>query len=342
MHVPDHFLNDPTSVVTAVLGIGGVGAALVAARKGALRPTGGVTPATVAATTALVFGLQMLNYPVSSGTRGPLLGGALAAALLGPAWGVVCLSAVLSVQALVFADGGLTALGTNVLLMALVGTLVGWGAALGAAGLRSSWRGRSASGASRTTPAGVVALTAGLGGFVSVVAAAAVFTGLFAIGGTMPVNLGTLAGQMLGVHGLVGIGEAVITAAVVGAVARVAPGWGRLDASLGSVPSELGANVPKRAAVALGAGAVVAAGVLSPFASSAPDGLEATSAAVGFAGAARDHAFAGLPLADYGDAAGWSVQLVGLLGLVVVASASLGLARVLVPRRIARAGVVRA
>jgi cobalt/nickel transport system permease protein len=76
--------------------------------------------------------------------------------------------------------------------------------------------------------------------------------------------------------------------------------------------------------------AVAAAGVLSPLASSAPDGLEATAEAVGFAGAARDHVLGGLPLADYGAVGGLSVQVVGLIGLAICAAASLAVSRVLI------------
>ncbi|MDR2373679.1 MAG: energy-coupling factor ABC transporter permease, partial [Bifidobacteriaceae bacterium] len=145
MHVPDHFLNDPTSVVTGVLAVGALAAAVRQARQPALadgavqdEPTGPLARPSLmsltdragapafAATTALVFGLQMLNYPVAQGTSGHLLGGALAAALLGPARGILAVSTVLVVQCLAFADGGLSALGTNILLMAVVATLTGW------------------------------------------------------------------------------------------------------------------------------------------------------------------------------------------------------------------------
>ena len=75
---------------------------------------------------AFVFAAQMINFPVGAGTSGHLLGGALAAVLVGPWTAVLCLSVVLLVQALLMADGGITALGTNVTLMGLVGVAVGW------------------------------------------------------------------------------------------------------------------------------------------------------------------------------------------------------------------------
>ncbi|WP_435737000.1 energy-coupling factor ABC transporter permease [Cellulosimicrobium sp. PMB13] len=323
MHVPDHFLNDPTSATTAVVSLAAVGYAAYRARAD-------LTPGRVAltaATTGFVFAVQMLNYPVAAGTSGHLMGGALAAALVGPWLGMLSVTLVLLVQALVFADGGLSALGTNVLLMAVVGTLVGWAVTRGVLRLtRGRW-----------SPA-----AAGAGALASVPVSAAVFAGLFAVGGTVPVPLGELVGQMLSVHVLVGLGEALITAGVVGLVLAVAPGVAAIEpvarAARGAVvPDAAGSASPalspsaaasavltaapaggvRRAVTALGGGALLAAVVLSSFAAATPDGLEATAEAVGFAGAARDHAFAGLPLADYGEAGGIFVGVAGFVGVVL-------------------------
>ncbi|WP_454042870.1 energy-coupling factor ABC transporter permease [Cellulosimicrobium sp. Marseille-Q8652] len=327
MHVPDHFLNDPTSATTAVVSLAAVGYAAYRARAD-------LTPGRVAltaATTGLVFAVQMLNYPVAAGTSGHLMGGALAAALVGPWLGMLSVTLVLLVQALVFADGGLSALGTNVLLMAVVGTLVGWAVTRGVLRLsRGRW-----------SPA-----AAGAGALASVPVSAAVFAGLFAVGGTVPVPLGELVGQMLSVHVLVGLGEALITAGVVGLVLAVAPGVAAIEpaarAARGAlVPDVAGSTSPalspssvvtaapaggvRRAVAALGGGALLAAVVLSSFAAATPDGLEATAEAVGFAGAARDHAFAGLPLADYGEAGGIFVGVAGLVGVVLVVAVTAAL-----------------
>ncbi|WP_340699051.1 energy-coupling factor ABC transporter permease [Cellulosimicrobium funkei] len=306
MHVPDHFLDDPTSATTAVVSLAAVGYAAYRARED-------LTPrrvALTAATTGFVFAVQMLNYPVAAGTSGHLMGGALAAALVGPWLGVLSVTAVLLVQALVFADGGLTALGTNVLLMAVVGTLVGWAVTRGV--LRAT-RGRGA------------AAAAGTGALVSVPVSAAVFAGLFAVGGTVPVPVGELVGQMLGVHLLVGLGEALITAGVVGLVLAVAPGVAAVEARRAPAlaPSASVAAV-RRAVLALGTGALLAAVVVSSFAAATPDGLEATAESVGFADAARDHAFAGAPLADYGEVGGIFVGVAGLVGLALVVALTVG------------------
>ena len=122
-----------------------------------------------------VFAAQMINFPVAGGTSGHLLGGALAAVLVGPWTATLCVTVVLLVQALVFADGGLTALGTNITLMALVGVWVGWGVFAMARAVLPS-RG------------GSVPVAAAVGALVSVPAAAAVFAGLFLVGGTAPVS----------------------------------------------------------------------------------------------------------------------------------------------------------
>ncbi|WP_415297530.1 energy-coupling factor ABC transporter permease [Cellulosimicrobium sp. SJTW-1] len=324
MHVPDHFLDDPTSATTAVVSLAAVGYAAYRARED-------LTPrrvALTAATTGFVFAVQMLNYPVAAGTSGHLMGGALAAALVGPWLGVLSVTAVLLVQALVFADGGLTALGTNVLLMAVVGTLVGWAVTRGV--LRAT-RGRGA------------AAAAGAGALVSVPVSAAVFAGLFAVGGTVPVPVGELVGQMLGVHLLVGLGEALITAGVVGLVLAVAPGVAAVEdrRAPALAPSAPLAAV-RRAVLALGTGALLAAVVVSSFAAATPDGLEATAESVGFADAARDHAFAGAPLADYGEVGGIFVGVTGLVGVALVVALTagvLGAGLRAAGRRTARAGV---
>ncbi|QJW35840.1 energy-coupling factor ABC transporter permease [Cellulosimicrobium protaetiae] len=331
MHVPDHFLNDPTSATTAVVSLAAVGYAAYRARED-------LTPrrvALTAATTGFVFAVQMLNYPVAAGTSGHLMGGALAAALVGPWLGVLSVTLVLLVQALVFADGGLTALGTNVLLMAVVGTLVGWAVTRGVLRLtRGRW-----------SPA-----AAGAGALASVPVSAAVFAGLFAVGGTVPVPVGELVGQMLSVHAVIGLGEALITAGVVGLVLAVAPGVAAIEdvarsAASGAVvpaqtspgaavsprpgsPAAASVGAVRRAVLALGSGALLAAVVVSSFAAATPDGLEATAESVGFADAARDHAFAGMPLADYGEAGGIFVGVAGLVGvaLVVALAAALTIA----------------
>lgn len=206
MHVPDAFLDAPTSLTTAV--VAGAGVAL------ALRRSRGDLDDRVAPLAGLVatfvFAAQMLNFPVAGGTSGHLLGGALAAVLVGPWTATLVITVVLLVQALVFADGGLTALGTNVTLMGLVGVWVGYGVFLLA---RRALPRRTAS----------VPLAAAIGAFVSVLGAAACFAALFLVGGAAPLAANTLFGAMLSWHALIGLGEAIITFLVVSAIVSVRP-----------------------------------------------------------------------------------------------------------------------
>ncbi len=206
MHVPDGFLDAPTSIATGVVAAAGVGLALRGARKELDERTAPL--AGLVAT--FVFATQMVNFPVGAGTSGHLLGGALAAALVGPWTGILVITVVLLVQGLLFADGGLTALGTNITLMGLVGVGVGW---LVLVAVRSLLPRRPAS----------IAPAAAVAALLSVPAAAAAFTLLFAVGGAADIPFGKVLAAMVGWHVVIGIGEAVITALVVGSVVATRP-----------------------------------------------------------------------------------------------------------------------
>jgi cobalt/nickel transport system permease protein len=206
MHVPDGFLDAPTSVATGVVAAAGVAIAL----RGARRELDDRTAPMAGLVATFVFAGQMVNFPVGAGTSGHLLGGALAAVLAGPWTAVLAISVVLLVQALFMADGGITALGTNITLLGLVAVAAGW---LVFAGLR------------RILPkrVGMVAPAAAVAAFLSVPVAAAAFTLLFAVGGVAPVDLGAVMTAMLGWHTVIGVGEAVITGLVVGSVVAARP-----------------------------------------------------------------------------------------------------------------------
>jgi cobalt/nickel transport system permease protein len=206
VHVPDGFLDAPTSLATGAVAAGAVAIAL----RGARRELDERTAPLAGLTAAFVFAVQMMNFPVGAGTSGHLVGGALTAVLVGPWTAVLCMTVVLLVQAVLFADGGLTALGTNVTLMALVAV----GVAYGTFRLLAAVLPRTRTG---------VLTAAGVGAFLSVPAAALAFVGLFAVGGVADVPLGTVAATMGGVHVLIGLGEAVITVAVLAAVLAVRP-----------------------------------------------------------------------------------------------------------------------
>ncbi|GAB6985784.1 energy-coupling factor ABC transporter permease [Nocardioides pyridinolyticus] len=206
MHVPDGFLDAPTSAVTGAVAVAVVGVALVKARSeldDKTAPMAGLVA-------AFIFAVQMLNFPVGAGTSGHLMGGALAAVLVGPWTGILCVSVVLLVQSLLFADGGITALGTNIVLMAIATVLVGW----------VVFRLLQLVLPKRLT---LVPAQAGIAAFVSVPAAALVFVLLYAVGGTAQIPLDTLVTAMFGVHTLIGIGEGVITGLAVGAIVAARP-----------------------------------------------------------------------------------------------------------------------
>src|SRR5688572_28559477 len=152
----------------------------------------------------------MLNFPVAAGTSGHLLGGVLAAVLVGPWAGCVCVAVVLVVQSLLFADGGLTALGLNITNMAVVGVFGGW------AVFRLLRRALPATKSS-------VSVASGIAAGVSVVLAASALVVEYAAGGAGGAPVGTVLAAMVGVHGLIGIGEGIITALTVGVVLGVQP-----------------------------------------------------------------------------------------------------------------------
>ncbi len=206
MHVPDGFLDAPTSAATAVVAVGAVALSL----RGARRELDDRTAPLAGLVATFVFAAQMINFPVAGGTSGHLMGGALAAALVGPWTAVLCLSVVLLVQGLFMADGGITALGTNIVLIGVVTVVVSW----------AVMRGLQAVMPKRV---GLVPIQAAIGALISVPAAAAVFTLLFALGGAAPIEASTVLAPMVGWHTLIGVGEAVITGLVVGSVVAARP-----------------------------------------------------------------------------------------------------------------------
>jgi cobalt/nickel transport system permease protein len=206
VHVPDGFLDAPTSLSTATVAALGVAVSL----RGARRELDERTAPLAGLTAAFVFAVQMMNFPVFGGTSGHLIGAALTAVLVGPWTAVLCMTVVLMVQALLFADGGLTALGTNVTLMGLVAVGVGYGVFRLLAALLP------------TNRTGFLT-AAGIGAFLSVPAAALAFVGLFSLGAVADVPIDVVFRYMGGVHLLIGLGEAVISVAVLGAVLTVRP-----------------------------------------------------------------------------------------------------------------------
>ncbi|MCM2311058.1 MAG: energy-coupling factor ABC transporter permease [Steroidobacteraceae bacterium] len=295
MHIPDGFLDARTLVTAAGLSAVGLAVALRAVRRNL--PPRRVPLLGLAA--AFVFAAQMLNFPVAAGTSGHLIGAALASVLLGPAAAVVAMTAVLLLQSLMFADGGITALGANLLNLALIAPLVAHGVYVVVR--------RLAGGDLRGT-----LLAAGFAAWCSTLAAALACAAQLASSGVVAMD--TALAAMGGVHMLIGLGEAVITMMIVAVVARSRP---ELLAPAATIPSST-----RHATLAYGASAAIGLMILlAPFASSLPDGLEHVAERLGFAG--RAVAAQPAPLPDYtllplADASPWLATVVaGACGALV-------------------------
>lgn len=221
MHIPDGFIDGPTSLAAGALATGAIALALRKAAFDSLESRAAMTGLLA----AFVFAVQMLNFPVASGTSGHLLGGLLAAVLVGPWLGSLAITVVLVMQCLLFADGGISALGLNIINMAFVPAFVAYALFLVMRKVLPATR------------SGVLGATAAAA-LVSVVLAALAFVAEFALGGTSAVSLSTLSTAMVGVHVLIGIGEAVITTLTVGAVMSTRPDlvYGAREVDLREIP----------------------------------------------------------------------------------------------------------
>ncbi len=204
MHIPDGFLNAGVSIATGVVAVGAGAVALKKARD----ELDDKSVPVLALCAAFIFAAQMLNFPIAGGTSGHFLGAALAAVLLGPYLGSLVLMVVLIIQALLFADGGLTALGANIFNMAIVGVYGAY--AIYYLLKRALPRGR----------AWFLSSTA-ISAWFSIVLAALACALELAISGTSPA--GTVIPAMVGIHALIGIVEAAITVVVVGVVMAARP-----------------------------------------------------------------------------------------------------------------------
>jgi len=204
MHIPDGFLNTGVSVATGVVAAGAIGYGLYKARD----ELDEKSVPMLALCAAFVFAAQMLNFPVAGGTSGHFLGGVLVAVLLGPWLGSLVIGLVLLVQCLGFADGGVTALGANVFNMAVIGTILSYYIFYGIKALLPKNR------TAFLAATGVVA-------WLSVMLASGAASVELAVSGTTPLSV--VLPSMLGVHAIIGAGEAIITVLVVGVVLAVRP-----------------------------------------------------------------------------------------------------------------------
>ena len=258
MHVPDGFMNVTMSAATGVISFGTLWAYIRSAKDL-------IADKFIALTgmmSALIFVLQMINFPIAAGTSGHLLGGALAVIVLGPRLGLICLSVVVIIQSLLFADGGLSALGVNVLNMAIVTTTTSWF-------IVKYWI--KFIGKNKTS----IVTVSVLAGILSVVFSSIAFTIQYAIGGTISIPVGTVLLAMVTTHLIIGLGEGIITALIITLLMRVRPdlvyAYDRSDE-----------NTTKVSFYGLFIILILLLSLITPFASSSPDGLESVAEEFGF------------------------------------------------------------
>ncbi|MBC8160700.1 MAG: PDGLE domain-containing protein [Roseiflexaceae bacterium] len=298
LHIPDNFLSLGISLVCWVV----MAVFLTLALRNTQQTLGERQVPLMGVMAAFIFAAQMINFPVAGGTSGHLLGGALAAIVLGPWPAMLVMTAVVGVQALLFQDGGLVVMGANILNMGILTALVGYAVYRVFAG-----RGRVAQLAG-----------AGIGAWLSVMTAALATSLQLWLSGI--VSLDVVIPAMLGVHALIGLGEALITVAALGFIQQARPDLLQSGAQRGA-----GGLV----AVGLGIAAIVA--ILSPLASADPDGLEKVAEQLGFLDRAADAPYQVIP--DYtlpflGETPISTIGA-GLVGIMVVAGLSLLIARLL-------------
>ncbi len=258
MHVPDGFMNVTMSAATGVISFGTLWAYIRSAKDL-------IADKFIALTgmmSALIFVLQMINFPIAAGTSGHLLGGALAVIVLGPRLGLICLSVVVIIQSLLFADGGLSALGVNVLNMAIVTSATSWF-------IVKYWI--KFIGKNKTSIVSVSVLA----GILSVVFSSIAFTIQYAIGGTISIPVGTVLLAMVTTHFIIGFGEGIITALIITLLIRVRPdliyAYERSDE-----------NTTKVSFYGLFIILILLLSLITPYASSSPDGLESVAEEFGF------------------------------------------------------------
>ncbi len=307
MHIPEGMLTQQTTVASWIASLPVVGYAVVTVRK-KMSDSRVVLMAVLA---ALIFALQMLNFPVAGGTSGHFAGGAAAAIILGPWAAVLIMTTVLIIQAFMFADGGVLALGANMFNMAIVGPMVGWAVYALVTKLRDTRVGRS------------------IGSFTaawSATMAAALCAGLMLwISGRAP--FGIAVGSMAFWHAIIGVGEGLITAALVNYILSVRPDI--LEAPERTVST-------RGVAIGMGVLAFLAAG-LSFLASGNPDGLEYVYEKIGTSYTATE--LVSGPLPDYAVPGLSNETLAGILaGFVGVIVTGVGLYAVITALRGRRLG----
>ena len=308
MHIQDGYLSTQVCLATGALALGAVSYSLHKLKDSLADRTIPLTGMMA----SLVFAGQMVNFPIGLPVSGHLLGGVLAAAVLGPWAGCIAITLVLVVQWALFSDGGLTALGANVLHMGVIGSLGGYAIYAVIRRFDAGFRG---------TVIGAV-----LAAWLSVLAAAAMFCAEFRLSySASDFHFGNIFSLMVTLHALIGIGEALITGTIISLIQQQRPDL-LYSPETTSTPRAIGRVMIAGLMLALAIGAFVA-----PFASEMPDGLDAV--AERFRIAASDNATGGL-FEDYDKVpaplAGWqtlAVSIAGIGGTLIVFVTALVLGR---------------
>lgn len=304
LHVPDGFLSLGLALLCWVLALIVVG---LAVRNGRttfderLIPVAGIMA-------AFIFAGQMINFPVAGGTSGHMIGATLAAIVLGPWLAILVMTAVIVLQALLFQDGGLVVMGANILIMGVIPVLISYG-------LFKPVAQRSRN---------LKLAAAGLAAWLSVMGAALFTALLLGFSGTSSFRV--VVPAMLGIHAIIGLGEALITVAALTLIMRARPQLVQESGTAGGHGWVLGAVV-----------LILLILLISPFASSFPDGLEWVAEQQGFIGTAKNAPFELLPdytlpiLSETASSttlsAGVSTIIAGLIGALLVGLLVFGLAK---------------
>jgi cobalt/nickel transport system permease protein len=306
MHIPDGFLDAKTLSITGALSAGGL--AVATRQVNRTLPRNKIPLMGLGA--AFVFAAQMLNFPVAGGTSGHLLGGVLAGVLLGPGAAAIVIACVLLVQALIFSDGGVLALGANIFNMAFVGAVAGHAIYRLTRRFLPGLRGR------------ITAVF--FAGWCSTLLASMMCAGELAWSGTLAPDV--VFPAMLSIHSLIGVGEGLITALVILAIARTRP-----DLLAGEAP----ATGRGTGLEFLAFGLVIALGLaifVSPYACAWPDGLDKVAQKFGFEGRAALLIKTWIP--DYRmpgiSSEGLATAVAGAIGTLVMFGLACVIGRVLV------------
>lgn len=289
LHIPDGFLTITVSLIFWLITIIMVGVAVSKTN----RSLGEKQVPIMGVMAAFIFAAQMLNFPIAGGTSGHFLGGALAAIVLGPWAGILVMTAVVGIQALLFQDGGLLVMGANIFNMGILTSVIGYGLYRLVIYQKKSIR----------------LVVAGGGAWIATMAAALITSLQLWLSGTTRLEI--VLPTMLGVHAVIGLGEALITVAALSYIEQTRPDILNLE------------NTAREAGwgwVVSGVVISLLAVLISPLASGNPDGLEKVALDLGFLGSSLEAPFQILP--DYsipflGDTA-ISTILAGAVGSIVL------------------------